>query len=272
MSKALVVGGGGSKGAYAVGIVDALQKEYEYYLGTSTGALIVCLASVGKYEELKEAYTNLNTDKIFSENPFKDNGKLRYFRVLKRFLKGKTSLGDTANLLDYIRENFTESDFEIVNKLGKEIIVTVSNLDTKTTEFRSSKDLDYLEFTKSVWQSTLAYPFTEHDNGCADGGYTCIVPIVKACSLASDIDCIILQKEDQYSRFRPKNIIKGIAGIIDVFMQDSLKEYLKDVDRMKLHKDLNVNYYYTPYKLTDNSMYFNKDQMIEWYNIGYESV
>ena len=58
MKKALVISGGGCKGAYAVGVLQFLKDHrpeffsggrftFESYFGTSTGALIVPLASTG---------------------------------------------------------------------------------------------------------------------------------------------------------------------------------------------------------------------------------
>ena len=45
MKKALVISGGGSKGAFAGGVAQYLMKkenrEYDLFLGTSTGSLMV---------------------------------------------------------------------------------------------------------------------------------------------------------------------------------------------------------------------------------------
>ena len=45
MKKALVISGGGSKGAFAGGVAEYLLKEkkntYDIFLGTSTGSLMV---------------------------------------------------------------------------------------------------------------------------------------------------------------------------------------------------------------------------------------
>ncbi len=51
MSRALVISGGGSKGAFAVGIVKRLLENYpnlkfDMYVGTSTGSLIVPLLAM----------------------------------------------------------------------------------------------------------------------------------------------------------------------------------------------------------------------------------
>ncbi len=55
--KALVISGGGSKGAFAGGIAQYLiqekKKDYQLFVGTSTGSLMLTHLALGKVEELK---------------------------------------------------------------------------------------------------------------------------------------------------------------------------------------------------------------------------
>jgi predicted acylesterase/phospholipase RssA len=89
MKRALVISGGGSKGAFAVGVIKQLQQIYpslafDIYVGTSTGSLIVPLAAIDEISLLEEIYTTqskgtivkelrigdrLNTDSVFDANP-----------------------------------------------------------------------------------------------------------------------------------------------------------------------------------------------------------
>jgi hypothetical protein len=39
-----------------------------------------------------------------------------------------------------------------------------------------------------------------------------------------------------------------------------------------LQDDVKLNFYYTPRKLTNNSLIFNKEAMTEWWSEGYESA
>ena len=56
--KALVISGGGSKGAYAGGVAQYLMevqnKKYDLFLGTSTGSLLIPHLSIGKVDKLKD--------------------------------------------------------------------------------------------------------------------------------------------------------------------------------------------------------------------------
>ena len=55
--RALVISGGGSKGAFAGGVAQYLMEEnkrdYDIFIGTSTGSLMVSHLAIGKIKELK---------------------------------------------------------------------------------------------------------------------------------------------------------------------------------------------------------------------------
>lgn len=66
---ALVVSGGGAKGAYAVGVLNYLWDQgaagFDIYAGTSTGALIAPLALAGQRSVLNQRYTSSRMPDFF---------------------------------------------------------------------------------------------------------------------------------------------------------------------------------------------------------------
>ena len=72
--RALVISGGGSKGAFAGGVAQFLMQEkgceYDMFLGTSTGSLLVPHLAVGKIHKLYNIFTNVQQQDIFSISPF----------------------------------------------------------------------------------------------------------------------------------------------------------------------------------------------------------
>ena len=68
---ALVVSGGGAKGAFAVGAVDFMVNHlgvtFDLYSGTSTGALIAGCLSAGKLPELITYYRGASTDTMLTQ-------------------------------------------------------------------------------------------------------------------------------------------------------------------------------------------------------------
>lgn len=66
---ALVISGGGSKGAFAGGVaqylIEELNKDYQLYLGTSTGSLLVSHLALKETQKIKEVYTSVTAKKYF---------------------------------------------------------------------------------------------------------------------------------------------------------------------------------------------------------------
>ena len=67
--RALVISGGGSKGAFAGGVAQYLMQElgynYDLFLGTSTGSLLISHLALQKIQKIKEVYTSVDQDSIF---------------------------------------------------------------------------------------------------------------------------------------------------------------------------------------------------------------
>ena len=99
--KALVISGGGSKGAFAGGVAEYLinveKHEYDMFVGSSTGSLLIPFLSINKIEKVKKAYTSVVQSDVFNICPFimkkdKDGNlksKINHFNVLKMLLKSK---------------------------------------------------------------------------------------------------------------------------------------------------------------------------------------
>jgi predicted patatin/cPLA2 family phospholipase len=108
--RALVISGGGSKGAFAGGISDFLLNEchhdYQIFIGTSAGSLLVPLLALGETERLKKVFTTIRQHDIFSINPFiirRKGGRFTYrinhFNTLWMFLRGKKTFGESESLV-----------------------------------------------------------------------------------------------------------------------------------------------------------------------------
>lgn len=71
--KALVISGGRSKGAFAGGVAQYLieqqGKEYDMYIGTSTGSLLISHLALKKVENIIKIFSSLNQEDIFSVYP-----------------------------------------------------------------------------------------------------------------------------------------------------------------------------------------------------------
>ena len=189
--KALVISGGGSKGAFAGGVAQYLMEEnkrdYDIFIGTSTGSLMVSHLAIGKIEELKNIYTNVNQQTIFSNNPFiikRRHGEnviaINHLNTLWNLLNGRKTFGESKNLRKLIKKYVTEELFLKIIKNETEVVVTVSNLSTNEVEYKTLRECTYNDFCDWIWASCNYIPFMSllEKNGCqyADGGFGCLVP------------------------------------------------------------------------------------------------
>jgi predicted patatin/cPLA2 family phospholipase len=287
MKKALVISGGGSKGAFAGGVAQYLMKKenrnYDLFLGTSTGSLMVSHLALGKLDELKELYTNVNQSTIFSNNPFKIKKvsgekvvSIKHFNVLFNFLKGRKTFGESKNLRRLIKKEITKEMFAEIKKSNKEVVVTVSNLTANQIEYKSSNDCTYEDFADWIWGSCNYVPFMSllEKNYCqyADGGFGSLVPIREAILRgATEIDAIILETE--VSQFNRLNATNPFTLLFDVFnfMLTHVERHNITIGKLSAsNKNVKLNLYYTPTVLTTNSLVFDEVLMRKWWKSGYK--
>jgi len=284
--KALVISGGGSKGAFAGGVaqylIQELKRDYDLYLGTSTGSLLVSHLALNKIEKIKSVYTNVNNESIFNVCPFvikekhgTQNIAINHINVVLNFLRGSKTFGESYNLKKLIQNTITEEDFMFLKTSAKDIVVTVSNLSLNQVEYKCLRDFDYVEFIDWVWISCNYTPFMTlvKKNGCeyADGGLGSMVPIEEAISRgAKEVDAIILQTEvTQFNRMPSRNAFSLLTNMF-AFMLDRIEsQNIKIGKYVATHNDAIINFYYAPTVLTTNSLIFNKEKMTKWWQRGY---
>ena len=286
MKKALVISGGGSKGAFAGGVSQYLlnkeHKEYDLFIGTSTGSLMISHLALGKLDDLKNLYTNVNQKTIFSNNPFKIKNvsgekviSIRHLNTLWNFLNGRKTFGESKNLRRLIKKHITKDMYHIIRADNKEVVVTVSNLTTNQIEYKSINECTYDDFCDWIWGSCNYVPFMSllEKNNCqyADGGFGSLVPIREAILRgATEIDAIILETEvTQINRLSASNPFSLLFDVFD-FMLTNVERHNITIGKLAANnKGVKLNLYYTPTVLTTNSLVFDKTLMAKWWESGY---
>ena len=216
---ALVISGGGSKGAFAGGVAEYLMKvkgrKYELFVGTSTGSLLIPSLAAGQLERVKEVYTTVNARQVFSVSPFivrKKDGeyivRMHHLNIIRMFLKGRKTFGSSRALHKLIKKTFTQEDYDKVKAENKEVVVTVSNLTKHKVEYRSTNDYSYRSFCNWVWASANLLPFMSlyRKNGqdYGDGGFGNLIPIQEAINRGGcNIDVIVLRPETRHKESPP---------------------------------------------------------------------
>ncbi len=285
--KALVISGGGSKGAFAGGVAQYLMQEqgkkYDLFLGTSTGSLLIPHLALGNLDKVHHIYTNVNQNTIFSVNPFVVRHKgdrefvsINFMNTILQFIKRKRTFGESKNLRKSIRRNFTKTEFDLAKKSVADVVVTVSNLSRNKTEYKSIQEFEYEDFCDWIWISCNYVPFmslvTKNGYEYADGGFGCIVPIREAIRRgATEIDAVILESENmEHNKVLGKNPFSLMTNLFS-FLMDQVEYHDIAVGKLAAkHRGVALNLYYTPSKLTENSLIFNKKLMKSWWKQGFD--
>jgi len=285
--RALVISGGGSKGAFAGGVAQYLienkQLNYDLFIGTSTGSLLVSHLALKKVKEIKEIYTNVTQDSIFNVCPFNIKRKkgietisINHFNVLRNLWRGSKTFGESYNLKKLIREHVTKEGFNDLKSLKADVVVTVSNLSLNQVEYKSVKDFDYEEFIEWVWISCNYTPFMSlvKKDGCeyADGGLGSMVPIEEAIKRgATVVDAIILQTEvTQFNRMPSLNAFSLLTNMFSYMLDRIEFQNIRIGKFVANNQDAIINFYYTPTVLTTNALVFNKEKMTQWWQSGFD--
>lgn len=285
--KALVISGGGSKGAFAGGIAEYLIKEegntYDMMVGCSTGSLLVPLLALGEVDRIRKAYTSVTQKDIYNISPFtvKENedgsfkSKINHLNTIQMFLKKKKTFGETKNLRKTISRILTPELFAKATERKLRVGVTVSNLTLNKIEYKYLADYAYEDFIDWMWASTCFVPFMSlvEKNGFeyADGGFGNYIPVEEAIDAgATEIDVIVLQPKHQMVRKSvSRNAFDVLLNSLDFMLMQIARDdiYIGQLESI-YNPQVNIRLFFTPRVLTEHSFYFQPQQMKKWWEEG----
>lgn len=285
--RALVISGGGSKGAFAGGVAQYLmerkKREYDMFLGTSTGSLLVPHLAVNDIAKLYDIFTNVQQQDIFSVSPFvqRKKGDREYVSIdfvnsLWQFMRRKRTFGESKALRRNIRKNFTLEEFQKIKTEKHDVVVTVSNLSMNRVEYKSINDCSYEEFCNWIWISCNYIPFMSlakvDGYEYADGGLGCVVPIREAILRgATEVDAIVLEAESLgKQKVLGKNPFSLMISLFSHLLDQVERSDIVIGELAAKNKNVKLNLYYTPTTLTENSLIFSKRLMERWWRQGYD--
>lgn len=287
--KALVISGGGSKGAFAGGVAEYLiqqeKQEYDIFTGCSTGSLLVPFLASGKIKEIKKVYTSVTQKDIYTICPFTIKveadgsvfSKINHFNTIRMFIRRQKTFGDTTALRETIGKIFHKQHFEDLKNSLTKVIIDVANLSTNRMEYKYIHDCEYEDFCDWMWASSSFVPFMSlvEKNGYeyADGGFGDYVPLEAAIDAgATEIDAIILNpKIKQVTKNKTKNPFDVLMNTMDFMMEqiisdDIYRGYLESI----YNNNVKIRFFHTPRILTKQSFYFSPIQMSAWWQEGFD--
>lgn len=283
--RALVISGGASKGAFAGGILEHLVnergKDYDLLVGTSTGALIVPFVAMDKLDHLKQTFTTITQKSIFNVSPFsirKHRGifiaKMNHLGMIRQFLTGKKTFGESKNLRKLIERTLSKSDFEKIKRGPKEVLVTVANITNRRVQYKSINDYEYQDFLDWMWASSNIVPFMslvkKDGQEYADGSFGEYIPIQHAINKgATKIDVIILNPKNLNINYLPsKNPFDVLTKTFDFMLGQIEKDDIAIGNLVGINNKVRIKFYYTPRLLTDNAFIFRPEKMTRWWQEG----
>jgi len=282
MIRALVLSGGGAKGAAQCGalryILGELKVSYDAFCGISVGALNAAFLAQFTYGEEQKSIDELNklwqlveTKKIYKRHfPF---GRLHGLWL--------NSFYNSAPLLNWIESGL---DINKIRTSGKQVRVGAVSLNTG--EYRMF-DQNYENFAKAVAASSsypaMLKPIEMEGQLWSDGGIRHITPLRAAIDLgATEIDIIITSPIADTKPFPVKpNAINVITRTLDLMTDQIISDDLNEtifVNEMVLKGDapnkryINLNIIRPNKDLTYDSLDFSPDKLNEMKEIGYNDA
>lgn len=226
MKRAVVLSGGGTKGAYEVGVWQAIRElgiDYQIVTGTSIGSINGALMAAGDFEACDAMWRGMVMGDLMSETHEKGRTLNGFFKSIfspGEFMREKLMGGavDNSPFLDFIQKNIDED--KIRNSPIDYGCVTVRNKDRKPfclTKEQIPKGLlrDYIIASSSV------YPvFPMHligDDYYIDGMYHDNLPIDLAIRMgAGELIVVDLHQEPQHPDFAGRPYVTYITPSEDL--------------------------------------------------------
>lgn len=284
MKTALAISGGGSNGAFSVGVVETLIKEFgltfDVVSGTSTGSLIAPLVALNDIDKAVDIYTSVHTKDVLTLN-------------WKRFFID--GLYNTKPLEKLIADYMTPSRYKDLMFSDTEVILcTISLQSGKKSYFSQRASIpgtttwaDKEEFVAAVLGSTnqpvFMIPSKFRGHQFVDGGVREVIPL-EVCTqagaerifvVASSPEEKQIDSKKDYSTFLDIGI-RGLGIMVrevsngDIRYVKSLYEIQKEFgidlsNWLTLPKELVV---IRPDAALGDSFKFDPETMTEWLNLG----
>ncbi len=278
MKRALVLSGGGAKGAFQLGVLRKWmleeKRDYDILCGVSVGALNVSVlgqASLGKPEA---AYTKLLSmwDRVENRAIWK-HWFLPYVGVL-----WNRSVFNSGPLHEWVRK---ELSLKAIQESGREVRVGVVNINTEEYKLVSQRSEHFPEFVYASASFPFFFkPMVFNGDEWTDGGVRNVTPIGEAIRLGADeIDVITCSSPGKGTPWKSPRWPSGILYVprfIDImstqlvlsdFKQAGLKNRLAELKDPYKHVKIRL---VTPsVTLTDNSLDFTPSELTRMREMGY---
>lgn len=278
--RALVLSGGGVKGAYQIGALKHLINErglkYDIVCGVSVGALNVSFLSM--FKDDKEGFTGLLKfwESLDSTKIYK-----RWFPFGKLHALWEKSLYNSQPLIDLMHSSI---DMNRVRSSGKKVAVGAVSLDTGNYRLFTEQDDCFIDgvLASSSFPGGLK-PISIDNQLWTDGGVKHITPLKAAISLGADeVDMILCSPVTTTSKYDDSSKTISLALRTVDLMTDQIIE--ADIQIANMYNQLvssgacqdkrvvNIHDIRPDFDLIDDSLRFDNVEINRMIDIGYKDA
>jgi predicted acylesterase/phospholipase RssA len=221
----IVISGGGSKGAFSVGVLNALKEKninVTSVIGSSVGAINGVMYVTDEIDKLTKVWATIGV-----ANPWY---KKWTFGFIEGILRG--SLYDFSPILAWIQELL---DLDKLKKSKIKFACVTINIHTGNKKVFTGKDSNIKAGIKASSAHQFgSYPILIDGHHHTDGGLENYIPLETALQIDPDADCYIVIsntkisiQHKQYSSFNFVDRLKRILELSSYFSDKKEFEYLK---------------------------------------------
>lgn len=200
--KALVLGGGGAKGSYEVGVFKALRKlhmKFDIVTGVSIGSINGAFYVANEYKKCLKMWQKITTSDLFDVAIGSKMSKEDIKLLVKQMSTGGISF---SNAYNFLKKNINE---EKVRKSKIDYGLVTVSLTNKKPRFLTKEQIPYGKLVDYICASSICYPFVHaqdiNDESFIDGGFYDGIPINLAIDmgateiLAVDLSVLAINKK-----------------------------------------------------------------------------
>ncbi len=262
----IIFEGGGMRGAYTAGIIDALLENdinFEYCYGVSSGATHATTYLSKQHGRAIRIITDYVKDK-------------RYFSV-RNLLKTGNAF-DVDFLFHTIPKELDPYDYETAKKNPAKFYVGVINVETSEGEYLHVKDIekDYMMVCASMSLPLIAKKVEINGQKYLDGGISDSLPIQRSIDDGNKKTVLVLTQDATYR--------KGINKILPLIALGYFRypkfihkiatrhtRYNDSLEQIKAEEEAGRAFVFRPKKpVTVGRLEINRDKMMALYKDGYE--
>jgi NTE family protein len=225
--RALVLPGGGGRGAYQVGVVKALREKgitFDFAYGTSIGALNATLLAQGDFNRLEELWCHIKGKDIFTLPSASGIGRL--------VLGHKLGLLDTTPLEELLKR---EANLQKLKASSTKVGFCTTDLCSLETRLFTSDDIMSTNELIDILMATSAIPMAFpprhiHGNGLwIDGGLVRNTPMETAIHMGADEIFMVLLHPEKIN-VCPTNMFEVLVRCLDIVLDASARREIQSAE------------------------------------------